>query len=107
MTLTEFVLARIAEDEEWARSEGVLRGFRDGAPGPARVLAECEAKRRIVARYGVCSQCYDEGNRIETRVLEWASRLIALPYVDNPEYRDEWRPERSALEHVGGGEPAT
>ncbi|KAB2809250.1 hypothetical protein F9L07_19610 [Pimelobacter simplex] len=63
MTITEFLLARIAEDEAVAqRALGerymVDGGLRWGEVGyetvsdltidPARVLAECEAKRRIV-----------------------------------------------------------
>lgn len=73
--LAEFLLARIAEDEEWAQEAldlsdglGVTREWRwvrfysragstapssssfyKGAPSPARVLAECEAKRRMLA----------------------------------------------------------
>lgn len=59
---------------------------------PARVLAECEAKRRIVARHAVCAPNYDEGNRLETRVLDWTMRLLALPYADHPDYDESWRP---------------
>ncbi|MGZ4524215.1 MAG: DUF6221 family protein, partial [Mycobacteriaceae bacterium] len=59
---------------------------------PARVLAECEAKRRIVERYRVCEPNYDEGNRLETRVLDWTMRLLALPYADHPDYDPAWRP---------------
>lgn len=52
---------------------------------PARVLAECEAKRRIIkAVDGLSGQWYDE---IEGRVLE----LLALPYADRSGYREEWR----------------
>ena len=45
MTLTEFLLARIAEDEEWARFA------KRGNPPitSARILAECEAKRALIA----------------------------------------------------------
>ena len=57
MTLTEFLLARIAEDEKVARdwhhhpSKVEVHGGGTGYLGivnPERVLAECEAKRRIV-----------------------------------------------------------
>lgn len=42
---------------------------------PARVLAEVEAKRRIVFE-------------VAMPVLA----LLALPYADHPDYREEWRP---------------
>ena len=136
-TLTEFLLARIAEDETVAQAAAAAGrprggwGSEDGVAGeqwvrrrsesgmvytpavenradaalwddeggcdymapapevgehiarhdPARVLAECEAKRRIVEmdfeRYGE----------------QWAVlAALALPYVDHPDYRAEWRP---------------
>jgi len=62
MTLTEVLLAQIAEDEAVAREaitngEGSLDWADDGDPtdmhiarwDPARVLAECEAKRLLIA----------------------------------------------------------
>lgn len=47
---------------------------------PARVLAEVEAKRRMV----------DEHGNGTCRTL----RLLALPYADHPDYRPEWRNDR-------------
>jgi len=52
---------------------------------PARVLAECEAKRKIVE---------------QVRDPAWSSYAVrdlvlgnlALPYADHPDYREEWRP---------------
>jgi Family of unknown function (DUF6221) len=58
---------------------------------PVRVLAECAAKRRIVARHDLCAACRDEGNQIEARVLEWIIRLLALPNADHPDYQEAWR----------------
>ena len=54
MTITEFLQARVAEDEEQARrSVGpmsddwrIVESWREGVA--ARVLAECEAKRAII-----------------------------------------------------------
>jgi hypothetical protein len=98
MTLTEFLLARIAEDE--AAVEGFWSG--DGDPGfmwgPGRIRAECEAKRRIVeehrpTRDGLCCGCcwlQDLGS--------WEPypcptlRALALPYAERPDYRQEWKP---------------
>ena len=74
---------------------------------PARVLAEVEAKRRILEIHKVvggwededgqdiglgCDECgysaeySDRGGWCET------VRLLALPYADHPGYRAEWRP---------------
>lgn len=52
MTITEFLHARIAEDEREAtvaESEFAHGGY--GSFSPARVLAECEAKRAIIAQH--------------------------------------------------------
>jgi hypothetical protein len=115
-TLAAFLLARIAEDEAVARAarddsarEAVsLRPIEGGQTAaalsvmehltrfnPARVLAECEAKRRIVE---LCApgdwsaphwRSYGEpGEDDRGDVLA----LIALPYVDHPDYREAWRP---------------
>jgi len=97
-SLTDFLLARIAEDETVARAGrnadviwpidaalGVVRTGEDVylASTPDRVLAECEAKRHIVAM--AAQLCY--GNEEEAG---WD--VLALPYADHPDYRDEWRP---------------
>ena len=159
MTLTEFLLARIAEDEVVARaafSEGRLNGrpreddgrwhagnhdsdaervdgigitiYDEGGHNaeqaqhiarhdPARVLADCEAKRRIVERLRTHQrESYFEAAALGTLViqpdggvkpaplperttlagerigLEFAVRALALPYADHPEFRSEWRP---------------
>jgi len=72
---------------------------------PRRVLAECEAKRRIVrahSRYDVpqeltagtiwaCETCGD----VDDSPTEWPCqtiRYIAVPYADHPDYRGEWKP---------------
>ena len=75
-TLTEFLLARIAEDAHEA----------DSHPLPSRVLAECEAKRAIVAMLAYAD---DEG---VAWVLERAVRILAAVYSEDPSYREEWRP---------------
>lgn len=80
--LTEFVLARIAEDEREIEADPpVGMGY---AMLHRRMSVECQAKRRIV------------GN------LKWFAptdplidpdailRLLAAPYADHHEYRREW-----------------
>jgi hypothetical protein len=53
---------------------------------PARILAEVEAKRRIVDRYAWLCEHGDTGG------TAWVLPLLALPYADHPDYRNEWRP---------------
>lgn len=106
LTLTDFLLARIDEDEDeakaamgpanspmgddaadevlWmARNEGVAEaGIEHFARhDPARVLAECEAKRRIV-------EWYSGSDPDDQPVV----KLLALPYAGHPDHREEWRP---------------
>jgi hypothetical protein len=87
-TLPGFLLARIAEDEARARAlDAAYEADEVRPPGrlvnlfalvvPARVLAECEAKRRIVE---------------QVNGMEYVLRLLALPYADHEDYRPEWRP---------------
>lgn len=54
---------------------------------PARVLAEVEAKRKILTAY----ENYDR-EAPELDVPDSVIRFLALPYADHPDYRDTWRP---------------
>jgi len=103
MRLTEFLLARIAEDEtdgprhpDWCRA--VADDQACDCDGPARILAECEAKRRIVQEYSERDADVDLMLGPNTlRQREWsglrlALRYLALPYADHPDYREEWKP---------------
>lgn len=117
MTLTEFLLARIAEDETVARKADEYTtpfyaiwggtdahicdddGVHVGLP-PARVLAECEAKRRAIdAAWGDLERIESEWGSGKSRkrlsadndnpaVIEW----LATPYADHPDYDEAWRP---------------
>lgn len=105
MTLTDFLLARIAEDEavaqrgraaaEWYSNLNV-----DHIAWAARVhrgLAECEAKRRIVAEYlGHLRHIESRGNlpsnavERDARVARVAVRHLAAIYADHEDYREDW-----------------
>ena len=118
MTLSEFLLARITEEETIAREN---RGpeaahtaacrydqiaFLNGCKCeiPSRVLAECEAKRRIVAiafehmetidaQWG-CGHSADQiwaGHCPDSPDDDGILQALALPHVDHPDYRAEWR----------------
>jgi hypothetical protein len=75
--------------EHWARHD------------PARVLAEVNAKRRILDRYtsAVADSAedadgyYDETRFEDARQLYPVLRLLALPYADHLDYRPEWAPD--------------
>lgn len=55
---------------------------------PTRVLAECEAKRRIIEWWMAGRDGDDSG--FDTRRLLAA---LALPYADHPDYDETWRDE--------------
>lgn len=99
MSLTEFLLARIEEDAAAAR---LGTAGRDGATwDPARVLVECDAKRRIVElAYEATGldMTVDLDRHVTARadsgiefVGERILRALALPYMDHPEFRPGWR----------------
>lgn len=56
---------------------------------PARVLAECEARRRIVLLTGAAE---DGSDALLDQVRVVTLKLLALPYADHDGYREEWRP---------------
>lgn len=102
-TLTEFLLARVAEDEaairacgyDWTEiGEDMARELRPGAPivfSEARMLAECEAKRKIVRLHAPD----DEGFHICHDSLADDSdcgelRALAAVYRDHEDWREEW-----------------
>jgi len=89
MTLVEFLEARITEDEAGAerwfeswRANGGVIDVGPGRYGPARVLAECESKRRIIVALA------DTGWRGRHELL----KMLALPYADHEDYLPEWKP---------------
>ena len=62
---------------------------------PARVLAECEAKRRIIDWHRGGHYCTDLGNMESWYLREEPCptlRALALPVADRPGYLEEWRP---------------
>lgn len=59
---------------------------------PARVLAECEAKRRIIERQQLFAGAVDAADLSVLDELAGVLRLFALPYADHPDYDETWRP---------------
>ncbi|MYX14407.1 hypothetical protein GTY67_13475 [Streptomyces sp. SID8374] len=99
------VFTRIATfDPEMAADERHIMVQR-----PARTLREVQAKRQLIDEHrpdgaGGCSTCTDpedfdedaDGNRAFSRSAKpWPCptvRLLALPYSDHLDYRQEWTP---------------
>jgi len=86
LTITEFLDARIAEDEEratsgWARlgdSRWETTDYGQDFLTPSAVLAECAAKRALLDIDFQTSELLDN------------HRVIASIYKDHPDYREEW-----------------
>lgn len=121
MTLTEFLRARLDEDEAITRSyarpgspigtptdesvghiyspdcsrdrEADVEGFLGGVADPDRVLAEVDAKRRIVEHTEACKADRNRRDDGESRYREmwWTCVTLAKVYADHPDYR-EWKP---------------
>ena len=119
--LDEFLLARIAEDKRIATDAAAAAGDAGRATGPvptghgmaehaahfdpARILAECSAKRRLVL---ACREARPDlhflGRRTggqaafplvpqdEHELAAVTLALLALPYAGHHDYRAEWRP---------------
>lgn len=98
VTLTEFLLARIEEERQLAWSAvGLTPAGRpgmgwqvdeDGAllPNPPRLIEECETKGRVL---DLMQQQPDFSDPLSYSSI--TVRLLALPYADHDDYREEWR----------------
>jgi Family of unknown function (DUF6221) len=107
--LADFLLARIDEESALAAAADQdaqqLGPITDDLPAgsedrrvahmfrwsPARVLAECEARRRIIEDYLAQLDSHRAGWDARTP-RDLALRALALPYADHADYRSEWRP---------------
>ena len=116
--LDEFLLARIAEDKRiaaqaaatWPPAEsgvGAAHGVTEHVArhDPQAVLADCAARWRLVL---ACRELRPEVAFVGRRQTGLADfpvppvdahqlaaltlALLALPYADHPDYRQEWRP---------------
>ncbi|MFJ2399877.1 DUF6221 family protein [Streptomyces xanthochromogenes] len=121
----EALLARAAHAPNWSTDgrRGLHYGVEDGwmtdalttadalhiaRHDPARVLADIEAKRVLIARGGpfCTSDCDAPGNQPMDPESNWttplehhfdcaayeAAKVLTLPYAAHPDYREEWRP---------------
>lgn len=115
--LAGFLRDRLEEDEQTARDalgcEGATNSYTEISTTetqreqahtdrwtPTRVLAEIDAKRRIIAIYASWSILAEPGAGFQIEkdagvtllAMREALRALALPYADHPDYREEWRP---------------
>ena len=113
MTIAEFLEARIAEDEArassgWARlgdSRWETTEYGQDFLTPSAVLAECAAKRAIIAEHGgsevasldretwgqpftVCRVCAVGVRQIVSPCP--TLKALAAVYASHPDYREEW-----------------
>lgn len=108
--LLAFLLARIADDVRSVRAD-LGDGHTDPRPHgrggiSSRLLAECDAKWRIVddhwhlpsttddgrLHYMDCEVCVEAGGYARRGGWCLTLRALALPYASHPEYRRQWRP---------------
>jgi hypothetical protein len=63
---------------------------------PARVLAEVEAKRRIVDAFeavdGDRARLHNAALHLQWNVLRTVVQTLALPHAGHPDYREAWKP---------------
>jgi hypothetical protein len=103
MTLTEFLLARIAETERRCGDVHHVNCVNARVPerdctcgNSARVLAECDAKRRIVEEFlapaeGVSAE-WEGGVEAGLRYVIEHLAAVHADHPDHPDYREEWKP---------------
>ena len=123
MTLTEFLLARIAEDEAVARDAGNSATWvRDNLPlatpislvihaiqwEPTRVLADCESKRRIIVRAQRAEALvgWHPHGQGAASAMRGTLRDLALPYAGHADYREEWRQSSRSREQPANPRPS-
>ena len=110
MTLPQFLHARIDEDELAARALANATRVRpadEPSAGfaarfdPARVLAECDAKRRIIdlayeaTGYDMTVDLERSSSARADSALAFVGdrilKALALPYADHPDFDEAWR----------------
>jgi len=88
--LTDFLMARIKEDEERARQ---AQGFIGRAHAGGRMLDECLAKRQIVKFHDpfLHMECGTWHASVSEPPECPTLRALALPYANHPDFHERWR----------------
>jgi hypothetical protein len=109
MSLTEFLLARISEDEQVVQ-HALDEAHREGedstghelvhhpsavgdavvAVSPDRAMQECAAKRRIIQLMGGLAAPGPNGNGSGRSPADDVLTALALPYADHEDFQQEW-----------------
>lgn len=97
MTITQFLEARISEDEERASSGwSHLREARWDTNNygqrhltPVAVAAECKAKLAIIDLHSPIDPCDAHDGQMNTVSCDTLRALAAI-YADHPDYKTEW-----------------
>jgi hypothetical protein len=93
MGVSEFLLARIVEDEDEAVGAAMGRDHDPADPGLVRranrVLAEGVAKRQIIR---ACDSLYAEEVRSSMADADLILAALAGVYAGHPDYQRSWRP---------------
>lgn len=112
MELSDFLLARIAEEASYAEHakwamQGEWFATADDKVdefvrhmSPSRVLAECEAKRAVLGTRQSFIAAAKAAGTLQTRLtaagavaaLDALLPFLSLPYADHPDYDPVWRP---------------
>ncbi|GAA4075704.1 DUF6221 family protein [Nocardioides kongjuensis] len=89
MTITEFLLARIAEDEAGSIGTHWSRRARAECEAKRSILEEIEARRSMIPKHVV-----GDGDEHDEVIVEWAESTVlaslAAVYADHQDYREEW-----------------
>lgn len=117
-TLAAFLLARITDTETAAR-ESLDTGYQPPPHSPddhpeyipdfyepptrqhraevARILVECEAKRRMVALWERWEKADGHEPDYWSAPVDHMAALLALPYADHPDYDARWLEQHQPL----------
>lgn len=110
--LATWLLEQINRDEQSARALPHAIGNVQARWSPAKLLAECDAKRRIIEAHKTTVERERVGDafvgkwvdivNVTCDVCGWADsqegsacltvKLLSLPYAARPGYRSEWAP---------------
>jgi len=88
--MAAYLLERIAEDEQVARYHYTAALLHTARHDPARVLAECEAKRRVVQ---LCRDAPELDDWVTTALAEEVLLHLVQVYTDRADFPSEWLPE--------------
>lgn len=102
--LADFLLARIAEEEQACQAQLYGRaGAAEQLMSPGRLLLHCAARRNLIALHeihvavagrktmidGESGSCRNA--RTERDFICPTLRVLALPYFDHPDYQPRWQ----------------